>query len=164
MTDALSELIQQYRSKGILVDTNVLLLYVVGSFDLPQVTRFKRTRQYTESDFLLLGNLLSKFRKILTTSNILTEVNSLAGQLGGPAKTACFEEFARRIALLDEHYVPSAEASSVAGFTRLGLTDCGIAHFAKDRCLVLTDDLPLYVYLAHAGVDVINFSHIRVIS
>lgn len=48
-------------------------------------------------------------------------------------------------------------------FTKFGLTDCGILSFARDRYLVLTDDLRFADYLQRQGVDTVNFNNLRVL-
>jgi hypothetical protein len=161
MTDPILGLIERYHSGGVLVDTNILLLYCVGSYSREQISRFKRTVQFTVEDYDLLVRLLSRFARVVTTPNILSEVNSLSGQMGEPAKTQYFEEFARGIALLDEQYVASATASRLSAFPKLGLTDSGILHLAGGKYLVLSDDFRLCQFLEKAGVDVLNFNHIR---
>lgn len=164
MTDTVLCLLQRYRSRGVLVDTNILLLYFVGGFDRERVPRFKRTMQYTVDDYDLLARLLSRFERIVTTPNILSEVNSLSGQMGEPAKTEYFKEFARGIGALDERYVMSDTASKIDEFPRLGLTDSGIMLLADGSFLVLTDDFKLTQFLQKAGIDVLNFNHIRLIA
>jgi rRNA-processing protein FCF1 len=161
MTDPILGLIERYHSGGVLIDTNILLLYFVGSYNRELIPRFKRTVQFTVEDFDLLVRLLSRFAQIVTTPNILSEVNSLSGQIGQPAKIAYFEQFARGIATLDEQYVASATASGLSEFPKLGLTDSGILHLAGGKYLVLTDDLRLCAFLEKTGVDVLNFNHIR---
>ena len=163
MTDHVRHLLERYRSQGVLVDTNILLLYFVGNFSRQQIPRFKRTLQFTEDDYDRLTGLLTPFDKIVTTPHILSEVNSLSGQLGEPARTRFFEEFARGITTLDEQYVASAEAAQLDKFPKLGLTDSGIMHLAAKPYLVLTDDFKLYQFLEQAGIDVLNFSHLRFI-
>ncbi len=161
MTDPLLALMRRYHSRGVLVDTNILLLYFVGRFKREQVPNFKRTNQFTPEDFDLLDRLLSHFNRIVTTPNVLSEVNSLSAQLGEPAKTSYFSEFAKGIETLDEHYIESAAASRIEHFPKLGLTDCAIFQCAKGQFLVLTDDFRLYQLMDKSGVDVINFSHLR---
>ena len=46
-------------------------------------------------------------------------------------------------------------------FSRFGLTDCGIILLAKNKYLVLTDDLKLHLYLKALGIDTINFNNLR---
>lgn len=155
------ELIDKYRPKGILVDTNLLLLYFVGKFDSRRITTFKRTSQFTPEDFQLLNRLLGQFARIVTTPNVLAEVNSLSGQWGEPARSKYFLRFADEIEALEEEYVESRVAGREQLFARFGLTDTAIALVARDRFLVLTDDLKLALLLEYRGMAVLNFNHIR---
>jgi len=161
MNAHVSGLMQRYRSRGILVDTNILLLHFVGSFDQSLIARFKRTERFTIQDFDLLEGMLARFDRVVTTPNVLSEVNSLSNQLGGAIKNGYFAEFARQIGLLHEEYVVSADVARHDCFSRLGLTDSGILHLVKDKYLVLTDDFALYGTLEKSGIDALNFSHLR---
>lgn len=87
-------LLESYRQKGILVDTNILLLYFVGSVNPKRISQFKRTNQFNVDDFQLLVQILGYFQKIVTTPNILTEVSNLTGQLTEPEKSSCFNALA----------------------------------------------------------------------
>jgi hypothetical protein len=161
MTDWVSDLLQRYRSRGVLVDTNILLLFVVGAFDRGQIGRFKHTRQFVTEDFDLLVRLLGRFERIVTTPNILTEVSNLSGHLPDNLKAACYAEFGRRIAVLDEQYAPSGIVVGESPFAKLGLTDTSILHLSRGKYLVLTEDATLYVFLGAAKVDALNFNHLR---
>jgi len=164
MTHPTLQLLDRYRSRGVLVDTNILLLYFVGCFDQERIARFKRTLMFTVEDYELLRRLLHRFDRIVTTPSVLSEVNSLSGQMGQPAKTAYFEQFARGIDTLDEQYVASATVCQTEPFPKLGLTDSGIIYLARNNYLVLTDDLALSGILEKTGIDVLNFNHIRVLA
>ena len=154
-------LLARYRSLGILVDTNILLLYVVGLVNRDRIPRFKRTQQFIPEDFDLLTQILRSFQTIVTTPNILTEVNSLANQLGEPERSRCFHLFSQAIANLQETYETSALLAQSPEFPRIGLTDCSILSAARDRYLVLTDDLQLAAQLQSQNIDTINFNNIR---
>ena len=95
MTDPLLALMQRYHSRGVLVDTNILLLYFVGKFKREQVPNFKRTAQFTPEDFDLLFRLLSRFDHIVTTPNVLSEVSNLSAQLGERRRLPIFESLPR---------------------------------------------------------------------
>lgn len=88
-----SDLLSRYYAKGIIIDTNILLLYLVGRVNRERVPRFKRTAQFIPEDYDILLQLVNNFQKVITTPNILTEVNSLANQLGEPEKPRCLIEF-----------------------------------------------------------------------
>ncbi len=160
------KLFERYRTKGVLLDSNILLLYFIGLFRPELVSRFKRTRNlgFVEEDFYTLDRFVSRVRKVVTTPNILTEVSNLAGQLPNHLKGRYFEIFAAGITELDEEYLSSSEVSGGQEFTRFGLTDAGIIRLVNNQYLVLTDDFKLSGLLAKKGYDVINFNHIRPIN
>jgi len=157
----LVELVRRHGPRGVLVDTNLLLLYFIGSFDRGLVGRFKRTQPFTGEDYDFLDEFLERFSRVVTTPHVLAEVNSLSGQLGEPKRTRYFQDFAERIATLDERYVASTRLAAAQQFPRLGLTDTGILHVAQSGLLVLTDDLALSGSLKLVGVEVVNFTHLR---
>ena len=71
MNDYLGQLIQRYSQSGIIVDTNILLLYFVGN------CKHRRTRQYLPTDHDLLLKVLKMFQNrmaLLTNSTRTKEV------------------------------------------------------------------------------------------
>ncbi|MGF1515257.1 MAG: PIN domain-containing protein [Elainellaceae cyanobacterium] len=163
MNSYAAELLKAYRRKGVLVDTNILLLYFVGAVNPDRIARFKRTNSFNADDYTLLCDVLLAFRdRIVTTPNVLTEVNSLINQLGEPERSQCLAIFSRLLAQFDERYVQSKATSRNEAFTRFGLTDCSIFETAQGQYLVLTDDLKLAAYLQRQGVDTVNFNNLRV--
>jgi rRNA-processing protein FCF1 len=161
LPDDLERVIQKYKNRGVLVDTNVLLLYFLGKAAPDQIETFKRTSAYTRNDYDLLAGFLGFFSVIATTPNVLTEVSNLSGQLHGRQRARYYHEFAKQIVQLDETYVPSSSVRKRPYFERIGLTDSVIANLAKNFYLVLTDDADLSALLMREGVDVINFNRIR---
>lgn len=159
----LNDLIRRHRKSGVLLDTNVLLLYVVGAVDRKQIGTFKRTMQFAPEDYDLVSGIVGRFDRLVSTPNILTEVSNLLGQLPANLHSTFFQAFGVGIRLLEENLVKSSEVSSRPEFTRLGLTDTAIIHVARQH-LVVTTDWPLSNSLASAGVDVINFNHIRTLN
>jgi len=156
------DLFRRYKKEGVIVDTSILLLWFVGSYDEGQIAKFKRTRTlFTVEDYVTLCGILRRFDKIITTPNILTEVSNLAGQMEEPMRTRQFEAFARGIMLLDEKCLPSTRIAATEEFKRFGLTDAAISCLASAKCLTITSDLRLYVHLQRLGLDAVNFNHIR---
>ena len=162
MNGDIAQLLAYYRQKGILIDTNILLLWLVGSTNKARITQFNRTQNFVPEDYELLVEIFHTFRKILVTPNILTEVSNLINQLGEPERSKCFSVFARDIVQLDEIYIDSHTIAATDKFPKFGLTDCGIVNVAKESYLVLTDDLKLASYLQNIGIDALNFNNIRI--
>ncbi|MBA2377318.1 MAG: hypothetical protein H0V75_14535 [Rubrobacter sp.] len=157
-----TEMAARHRRGGVLVDTNLLLLFYVGSYERSLVERFPRTAdRFVSEDFDTLNGVLGGFEKVVTTPYILTETSNLLGQLGGRAKTGCFELFARSIPELRENHISGADLARKPTFVKLGITDTSIIEVAAAPYLVLTDDFRLYNYLADRGVDVLNFNNLR---
>lgn len=161
MLDLVNTLIQKYHKKGLLIDTNILLLYFVGLYDTNLILNFKRTRQFAIEDYGTLEKIINRFNKIVCTPNILTEINSFCNQFNGKIKQDFFEKFRLTLSLIDEKYIPSKEVAQEDIFNKFGLTDTGIMNIINNNYLLLTDDFRLSQYLTSIGTDVINFNHIR---
>ncbi len=161
MTENIKDLFARYQKSGILVDTDILLLYAVGLANKKRIPLFKRTQQFSIQDFDLLDQILRAFQKIVTTPNILTEVNSLANQLTEPERSQCLGLFTQIICKFEEQYHPSSRIAQFSEFQKFGLTDCGILNLSRNGYLVLTDDFRLSAYLQSQGIDSINFNHLR---
>lgn len=71
------------RSNGILVDTNLLVLLVVGSVSRDRIARFKRTTSYSAADWDLLIGILEQIALRYTVPHVLAEVSALT-DLKGP--------------------------------------------------------------------------------
>jgi hypothetical protein len=117
--------------------------------------------QFEAEDYNVLLQIVSNFTEIITTPNILTEVNSLANQLGEPERSKCCQLFAILITQVKEEYLNSNDVAQQFFFAKFGLTDSGITQLAKDKYLVLTDDFKLSLFLLAQGIDTINFNHLR---
>lgn len=156
----MEDLIRKHSVGGVIVDTNILLLYVVGTFDSNLIPRFKRTSTFTVEDFQTLRAILSFFSRIVTTPHLLAETTNLLDGVKGPSRQLLFEHLATQVQTLDERYEKASELVEGEAFVRLGLADTAVAALSAAH-LVITDDVHLYVYLSAKGVDVLNFNHIR---
>jgi len=161
MSENMVDLVREYAPKGVLVDTNILLLFLLGRVDRERIGQFKRTAQFTPLDFDMLAQVLLKFQQVVTTPNVLTEVSNLGGQLTGRVRSEFMDVFASSIGSFVEQFVYSAAAAATNVFKKIGLTDACIGAACKDKYLVLTDDFALAQILAAEGIDVINFNHLR---
>lgn len=164
MTDPWTATIQSYFTRGVLVDSNLLLLWFVGAFDRKLIQTFKHTRQYVVEDFETLNLFLGKFRVLVALPNTFTEVSNLASHLGGRASEFYQGVFSEMIRSLDEQCVPSTSLAGTQGLAKLGLTDSAITALAKGKYLLLTDDFKLSQYFTAIGGDALNFTHIRTLN
>ena len=162
MTDQSNLIISKYKNKYVVIDTNLLLVFLVGCVDPELITKFNRTNsRYCKDDFKILDDFIAKFKKFATTPNILTEVSNLGGQLKDNAKYRFFAFLAQFIQKVTEKYIPSSEISKDDLFIKFGITDRGIFELDKSEHLILTDDYKLASFCGKLGFDSINFNHLR---
>ena len=164
-SNRLEKLAGRYRHKGLLVDTNLLVVLLIGTFDLRQLRNCRATKAFEKPDFGLLQAFVRRFKKVVTTPHILAETSNLAGRL--PEKLhRDFRRFFARVLIerLEEKSIPAAKLADDLAFIRVGITDAAIAALAPDEFLVLTDDLDLFHLLGERKVDVINFNHYRLLN
>ncbi len=156
----LAEQLDFYSRRGAVVDSNLLLLFFVGTYDRKTIATQSRLARFTVEDFELLHKLLSRFHRVITTPNILTEVSNLSNAIAEKDRQAYYSSFAARLTLLDEQSVRSQVALQ-SRWARFGLTDAVIATIAKNKYLVITDDFRLSQSLQRDGIDTLNFNHLR---
>jgi rRNA-processing protein FCF1 len=147
---------------GLLVDTNLLVLFIVGRVNRNRIDNFKRTSKYSKEDFDLLLRVISGLGKPLyTVAHVLAEVSNLT-VLQGPERLRARQILKETVAVLQEPEIASVRATGAKEYPALGLVDAAIAIVARENdCAVLTDDLDLYVALINQGIPAFNFTHLQ---
>lgn len=155
------DLIHKYQSKGVLVDTNLLLLLAIGNYSKDRIETCKRTRQFTREDYELLCKILASFRTRITTANILTETDNLARQGVSEREYEAVSTCLRNI-INDFFEVHGSSKTAAANerYATLGLADC-VTLISDVDVLVLTDDRTLSDILTFVGRDALNINHLR---
>lgn len=154
---------QDIRSKaGLVIDTNLVLLYLVGLHDPDRIESFKRTRVYSVDDFSLLVYYINLFDGFSTTPNILTEVSNFIDREqydGVPLLTVLRDKVIYR----EEHYVESRIVLSNEDetFIKFGISDTVLYHLAQANYFILSVDASLCAFLESKGLPALNFNHIR---
>jgi hypothetical protein len=117
-------LIKKYRSKGLLMDANLMLAYLVGFIDERHLKSCRATTRYFGAeDFPMLCKFVSLFSKLVTTPHILTEVSNLSGKLPQHLQVEFRYLLRHLIGKLNEQSLPSIEVAAGDEFLRFGLTD-----------------------------------------
>ncbi len=145
---------------SVLVDSNLLLLLVVGLWNQKAITDQKRLNGMTAADFRLLQRFLASFPTICTTPHVLTEVSNLAGSATGQTRHAIFHQLAILLTILDERIMPSQELSRRAEFRSFGLTDAALASLNSEM-LLLTEDGRLASHLQRQGWIALSLRDLR---
>lgn len=159
----MTDLVEKYIPKGVLLDTNLFVLLIIGLVDREKIPSHKRTNNYTPDDFDLLVYVLDRFQKIVVTPHILAETSNLMDTFTRQMKALpfrCLKSIIERITFLEVH-LPAIQVCQLSGFERFGLSDAALVEVAREEYLILTDDLGLMNFALSQSVDVVNFNHIR---
>lgn len=147
--------------RGLLLDTNILLLLGVGLIRAELVDRFKRTASYSRRDYNLVLRYSGRAGRLVTTPHILAEFSNLffAGISKGsvsPANAIAAIREMTEFVIVKNDWIQSPDLA------RLGVTDVGIVIAARrERVLVMTDDAALYRRLESEQCAVRNINHLR---
>lgn len=156
-----SYLIRNYHNKGLVIDTNLFILYLIGKYDKTIISKFKRTVEYSSEDFDILKRFVDPFRRVITTPNIITEVTNIVESLNRSEEYRLFKFLHKSLMSLREEYIASLKVTQTTCFEKFGLTDSTIFFLAKNGLLILTADMPFYHYLVSQKMPAINFNHLR---
>jgi len=159
--DHVDRIIRAYRTIGLTIDSNFLLLYVIGRMDVPMITRFKRTRAFDADDFVLLERILARFTRWHATPSVFTEVSNYLQQLPGGLHGSAFEILHGVVAGMDERHIGTEPLLGQHHASAFGLTDLTLMALAADGRLVLTVDGLLDDYLLRCELGSVNFNHLR---
>jgi hypothetical protein len=160
------QLFARHVGKSLLLDSNLLLLFLTGASDPGLFGRFKRISSYTIRDYELLVRLLDSFTVLLTTPHILTEVSNLANSLPERSKLNWYQNFAMLISSgqntpgFRERWMSATELAEMPEFVAFGITDAALTSLSSEA-LIVTEDHRLSGVLRSRGVPVFNFGDLR---
>ncbi|MDQ1088488.1 MULTISPECIES: PIN domain-containing protein [unclassified Siphonobacter] len=138
----------------ILIDTNALVLLIVGLIDNNLIGKHKRTSIYDEEDFQLLLQVIGDLNQLVVLPNIWTEVDNLLNNFGGTYKYPYLERITEIISVTSEKYLDSVSGTKTHSFYELGLTDSLILEYAKECKFLITSDSKLSDYATASGIKV----------
>lgn len=145
----------------VLIDTNLLVLLIVGSACEDYIAVHRRTRAYTADDFVLLQLLAESATVFVTTPHVLAETSNLIRHFDEARLAGILDAFRDFVGTAAEIFIPSAAALASEHAPRLGLNDVTVLNAQDVDVTLITDDLDLYLTSAMAGRKVINFTHER---
>lgn len=162
MSSYAGTMLEKYKARGLLIDANLLLLFLVGTYDLRLVGdgKFNKLSKYTVEDYRLLMRLRAVFTNAVTTPHVLTEVSNLTCDLPEATKMQCLGQFCQTLDAMEELALQSFEVARRPEFSFLGLTDTALAEVSH-RFLIVSDDARFVGRLNANGMDALNFNHLR---
>ena len=145
----------------VLLDSNLLVLFVAGMSSREYIGRHRRLRDYSEEDFDLLVEFIRPMSALVVTPNILTEASNLLSGIAEPARSHIADTFRQTMGSMDERFVQSTRAVEQREFPRLWLTDAAVLTELANSHVLLTADLDLYLAASQRGYSAVNFNHLR---
>lgn len=146
---------------SIVVDSNLLVLLVVGGRNRCLIEKHKRTKTFAAEDYDLLVSTLAPFSSVYLTPHIVTETSNLLAQIGEPHKSELHTFFGQLIPGYREHIEYSELIVGRAEFPALGVADSAILDLIENDKSLITADLDLYLSASRLSSNVYNFNHIR---
>ncbi len=144
---------------GAFIDSNLLVLLVVGSVDRGLISRHRRSRRFSPEDYDRLLALLEPLDRILVTPNTLTEASNLLSSSRDPRPMAYLRALIEKT---EEIVVASRDAVQNRMFVRLGLTDAALLEVVSAETPLITVDFDLYGAALAKGEGVaFNFTHFQ---
>ena len=145
------------------IDTNLLVLLVIGETDKALISKHRRTKAYRVEDYERLVRLINETdHAVFVTPNTLTEASNLLAQHGEPERSRIFGVLQALIETTEEQVVESKVAIHNSNFRRLGLTDAALLEVVSVSNPLVTVDLDLYLAASAKETGAAyNFSHYR---
>ena len=146
---------------SVLIDTNLLVLLVVGATDKKLIGIHKRTSSFLPRDYDELANLLSESREFWVTSHSMAETSNLLKQTDKAKAQVLLHNLAVYCNNARESHIPKEMIFGYENFLRLGVTDSGFIQSSAKVSRSITVDFDLYIELSNLDREVINFNHVR---
>ena len=131
-------------AESYVIDSNLLILYVVGQVDRGLIQRHRRVRHFRIEDFERLREMIGQVGTVYVTPNTLTETSNLLNIGRGPLRERLFGRLRDLIGQSVEVVVSSEDAAQRDEFTRLGLTDSVLLEAISPQRPLLTVDVELF--------------------
>jgi rRNA-processing protein FCF1 len=139
-----------------LIDTNSLLILLVGLIDPKLINKHRRTSIYEEQDFADLLQLIGDFKNLVVLPNVWTEVDNLLNGFNRGHKESYVIHITNTINSTTEKFLESQNAVKNISFYDLGLTDSLLLEYSKTCEVLITSDSNLSDYAIANGIKVFD--------
>jgi len=161
----------KYRPEGLIVDTNILLLFLVGNYNKELIEKCElftnNNKKYCVDDFETLKKIFAYFRRLIITPQIIAELSNLSITGGDIKSKETFHAYIN--AVID--FLRSAEErhqkiESIWGMElktlgSFGFTDMTMFELANQTKMpILTDEIRLFQY-SNGKIPIIKFEYIK---
>lgn len=146
--------------KPLLVDANLLVVWLVGASDPSKLGKTRKVKEYSLADFEFINSFIQNCSSVLVVPNILTQVSDLIGEDGSLLVREIDIRFSYFVRSSVEIYLPSKPLIDNVYFSKLGLADVAMIECVKDnKACLLTADHKLHGVAESLGLESYNIWH-----
>ncbi len=145
----------------ILIDSNSLLVLILGLMNPSLINKHSKTSIYEEEDFHNLVFTIKNLESIVVLPNIWTEVDNLLNKFTGSQKELYVKRIIETIKKTSEKYLESKIIENNLSFYDLGLADTLILECARDCEMLITSDSALSDYARAYGINVYDMKELK---
>ena len=150
------------KPKYALLDTNVLVLFVVGGTRRDYIRVHKNCSRFSSADYDSLLRHLNVAAGIVTTAQILSETANLLRQVRDPIKTEIAAFFKLLVMRVRELQPTAWDAVHDDTYAWLGLNDASILTCLGSDRVLITEDGNLHAAAITRSTDVLHFTELRI--
>lgn len=140
----------------IVIDTNALILLIIGLIDPNLISTHKRTSIYTINDYNRLLTVVGRIENLVVLPNVWTETDNLLNNFKGDHRYLYFEQIRKIVKSSTEQYLQTTNILDEYYFISLGVTDSLLLQLSKDAKFLVTGDSSLSDYAQALGITVFD--------
>jgi rRNA-processing protein FCF1 len=139
-----------------LIDTNALVVLLLGLIDPKLINSNRRTSIYEEQDFHDIILTIGQIENLIVLPNVWTETDNLLNNSIGHQKFKYIENIKYLVNNTTELYLKSASITNHNNLFELGITDSLLLSHAVNCELLITSDSTLADHARAIGVSVFD--------
>ena len=143
--------------RDVIIDTNIFILFLVGQINENKIKNYTRNSIFSKEDYYFLLNILSEYDRIITSPNILTEVDNILNGITGEDRYKYLAIVKDIYKQTIEKYLKTENVSQNWFFDILGVTDSAIIMMAKECDLLVSGDSVLCDYAKSLDIRTFDF-------
>jgi predicted nucleic acid-binding protein len=149
-------------AKALLLDSNLLVLFIVGSAGENLIGRHNCLDAFDVDDYRQITSMIAGASRLILVAHVLVETSNLIRQISEPAKSEVTAILKLLIDRFPEEAVSSADATIHTQYLRLGLTDAVLLTLSiTPNAVLFTADHDLYGAATGEGREAYNFFHFK---
>lgn len=152
------EFLRACTTKGILIDSNLLILLAVGGRDPSYIPSHPKTSSYTKDEYDFLVRLIKLCnQRIFVTPYLLAEVSNHTIDDDRQGNNPYYAIARKIVESAEEAYHHKDNILSLPELRYLGFSDVSILRAVEDiECAVITNDGKLYSKLLEKGCNAVH--------